>query len=456
MLNVYQVPLEDIQKVEWQGDSALFDYSLSKLSNTHTKFLIVNPQWRDLKLYTLIDSIPVAGRNKCIVWKFQGEWIAKLFDNNHWSPADGYLDVIMDPILLWERNPIFKNIVFENDPSTRPLDDMYDLPYELVWHLDPMFNPTDDKIWVIKCKLFNNGFKDMGYVSPKTKKIINPDLPKLEFVDNYIIPWYDLQYDHVWGLTDNEKFTWVKKLTSTYNPVGTKYIEINYPAHLDVIFISYNEPNAEENWQRVLEKAPHAKRVNGVKGIFNAHKAAAELATTDMFYVVDGDAYITDDYNFTFQPTLFDRDCVHVWHSNNPINNLTYGYGGVKLFPRSILSTSNLLYPDIATSITEKFKVVDEVSNITRFNTNAFSTWRSAFRECVKLSSKIVQGQINNETENRLDSWCNIGKDRPFGNFAINGARAGKKYGTKHKDDLIALNKINDYGWLEEQFKNNI
>ena len=98
-----------------------------------------------------------------------------------------------------------------------------------------------------------------------------------------------------------------------YKPTGTKdmgYVSITGITQLDVIFISYNEPNAEKNWLRVLEKSPKAFRINGIKGIVNAHKCAAELATTDMFYVVDGDAYLTDEWSFAYQPSIFDRDCV--------------------------------------------------------------------------------------------------------------------------------------------------
>ena len=35
----------------------------------------------------------------------------------------------------------------------------------------------------------------------------------------------------------------------------------------DIIFISFDEPNADENWKLLKEIAPHAKRVHGVKGI---------------------------------------------------------------------------------------------------------------------------------------------------------------------------------------------
>lgn len=48
----------------------------------------------------------------------------------------------------------------------------------------------------------------------------------------------------------------------------------------DIVFISYNEPNAEKNWESLKQRFPSAKRVDGVKGIHEAHKKAAKK----MFY----------------------------------------------------------------------------------------------------------------------------------------------------------------------------
>jgi hypothetical protein len=63
-------------------------------------------------------------------------------------------------------------------------------------------------------------------------------------------------------------------------------------ANIDIIFISYDEPNAELNYADLLNKAPWAKRVHGVKGSDAAHKAAAHLSETDWFITVDGDNQI--------------------------------------------------------------------------------------------------------------------------------------------------------------------
>ena len=101
---------------------------------------------------------------------------------------------------------------------------------------------------------------------------------------------------------------------------------------LDVVQISYHETFADENFEILKMFAPHAKRVQGVKGIFEAHQAAAEIAETNHFYVIDADAIMDEEFTFKFKPqadrfvyeTVPETDCVFVWRSRNPINDLLY------------------------------------------------------------------------------------------------------------------------------------
>ena len=220
----------------------------------------------------------------------------------------------------------------------------------------------------------------------------------------------------------------------------------------DIVFISYNEPNADDNYQSLTRRFPYAKRVHGVTGIHNAHIEAAKLSTTDMFWVVDGDAIIKDDFDFDYEVSRYDKDIVYTWRSENPINGLIYGYGGVKLLPKKLTMKIDVNSPDMTTAISNKFKVIDNVSNITAFNTDPFNTWKSAFRECVKLASKTIQGQVDTETEERLHTWCNV-VNGDFAIHALRGANAGRLYGQENAADLTALSRINDFEWLEQQFK---
>jgi hypothetical protein len=216
----------------------------------------------------------------------------------------------------------------------------------------------------------------------------------------------------------------------------------------DIIFISYNELYAEENFARLKERFPLAKRVNGVEGIHQAHIAAAKKSFTKMFWVVDADAIITDSFDFKYQiPGDWDLETVHVWRSRNPVNNLKYGYGGVKLLPKKLTLAMDTSSIDMTTNISKNFKVMDEVSNITAFNTDEYSTWRSAFRECAKLA--VI---ADTEANERLDIWCNVAQG-DYAEFAIKGACAGRSYGEKNTSDPEALSKINDFTWLQDQWQ---
>jgi hypothetical protein len=522
MLNIYQVPKEEVEKIKWNGDFLDYDRQLSQLGNGHDEFLVYNPA----APFININSLPPTPGIKCVVWKYNGNWIAKYF-NKSWTTDMGYWPVNLDHV--WERNPdISSKLPLLDDPSKLPIQDLYDLNYQMTWYIDPKFNPTSDKVWVMRCYLRGIellGAKDMGYLSPSVRIMYNRDIPKVDYDFDYLLPWYDLKYEYVWYLDDQFNPTkhkiWAIKLKVrgsgprpikhmgyikpkiTYNPTlpnleysitdqipyyelkyehvwnldkslhnisedvwaakivpknsaGTKVvgnIKVNLPERLDVVFISYNEPNAETNWQRVLEKSPYAFRINGIEGIVNAHRCAAELATTDMFYVVDGDAYLDDDWTFNYQPKIFDRDCVHVWNSQNPVNKLEYGYGGVKLLPRELTLNMDISNPDMTTNISSKFKIMSKVSNITSFNTDEFSAWRSGFRECAKLSGNILKRQLTRESEKRLNIWCTIGYNQPYGEWAIKGAIAGRKFGKENAGDHVKLSLINNFDWLKLIFE---
>jgi hypothetical protein len=228
-------------------------------------------------------------------------------------------------------------------------------------------------------------------------------------------------------------------------------------SNYDIVFISYNEPNADKNWELLKHRFPRAQRVHGIKGIHQAHIEAAKLCTTPMFYVVDGDAVIKDTFNFDYYVNESDYDVVHVWRSENKVKGLEYGYGGIKLLPRQKTINMDISRPDMTTSISHRFKPVKEVANITEFNTDPFNAWKSAFRECAKLSSKVIDRQKDDETNIRLDVWTSdVGKNEPFGNYVTAGAKSGRLYGETNRGNLDALKLINDFEWLRIRFNNEI
>jgi hypothetical protein len=277
------------------------------------------------------------------------------------------------------------------------------------------------------------------------------------------------------------------------------------------------EEGTEANWQRLLQFAPNAKRIDNVQGLYNVHRACAELSLTDNFYVVDADAWIVDGFKFNWEPNtdtlhwgIPEKECVLVWQSHNPVNNLEYGYGGVKLFPRQPFLEERNWEIDLSTTIGRSVVSKDQISCETRFNSTPESAWIGAFRECAKLSSlsmiksrirrskKIEQEELSaladyvkttdwdnakkamyrkvqsmliidrhkseqdvfsywdeiEECSERRLTWCTNGWNFLNGKYAILGAQAGAKFGLQNSDDTDTMNLINDWSWLKKEFKN--
>ena len=347
-------------------------------------------------------------------------------------------------------NPDLPNLNYDLDY----LMPWHDFAFEHVWLLDRKhLKDNEEDIWAFTIQITEEleGSKIVDYISPTVNISYNPAIPKLEYNEEYPVPWHDLAYEHVWYLStsDTKEKVWAVRATMCDDPIGEKLVGTVTPLfgdHLDVIFISYKELNADENWNRVLEKAPWAKRVHGVEGIFNAHKAAAKLAKTDMFFVVDGDAWLVDDWQFDFQPGIFDRDCAYVWSSINPVNDLIYQNGGVKLFSKQeLIKQRKWTTLDMFTGIMPKIKVENRVSCITAFNVDEFSTWRSAFRECVKLYTSNQMGKLN--------SWLDSNINKPYGKYAMLGAQDACQYAKNNEGNHKNLLNINNYSWLENHFK---
>ena len=215
----------------------------------------------------------------------------------------------------------------------------------------------------------------------------------------------------------------------------------------DIVVLSYQEDiNAvESHIQLIKDKGLNVEHVRGIKGIFEAHKEAANRVNSKMFWVVDADAEVTNDFMFDYIPDVYDEEVVHVWASKNPINGLEYGYGGVKLFPTEMVRQATSWGIDFTTGLSSRFKAMPQVSCITTFNTDAFSTWRSAFRECVKLT---LNG--DEESKQRLDAWLNTEGKADFTEEAQRGALEGNQFAIKNKGNLVELDRINDYEWLKE------
>ncbi len=208
----------------------------------------------------------------------------------------------------------------------------------------------------------------------------------------------------------------------------------------DIFFVSYNEPNADENWQRVIKRFPHAKRVHGIKGIDNAHRMCATLSKSGMFWTIDADAVIHDDFNFDYVPEIKERPYLYIWHSLNPVNGLEYGWGAVKLWPTQLVLNFDGNWLDFTTTV-GNIRMMPEVVATSAFNTDEWTSWRSGFRETVKLCVNVSNGD-HEQSLYRLVTWLTIAKPVQYASDAQDGAIDGFNFflSANCLSDLLIIN----------------
>ena len=212
-------------------------------------------------------------------------------------------------------------------------------------------------------------------------------------------------------------------------------------AELDCVYLSYDEPNKEENWSKIKNMVPWANRIDGIKGSDAAHKAAAESAITDRFILIDGDN-LPDDNFFDLTLSIDDdsQDCVFRWKSRNTINGLMYGNGGISCWTKDFIQNMNTHENtdgkpenDVEFCFYPNYIAMYDCYSTTYPNASPYQAWRAGFREGVKmcldrgkkLSLAEFKDKVNSRNFDHLTIWQNVGRDVENGIYSILGARMG-------------------------------
>ena len=152
----------------------------------------------------------------------------------------------------------------------------------------------------------------------------------------------------------------------------------------DVVFISYDEENATENFKLLQKKCLRAKRVHGIKGLSAALRAAAEEAETTYFYAVFGKTKIDPDFSFDYKVDRLRRPANYVFLARNKTIDHTYGHGGVVLHNKRLLL--NTSYPDDVDLTTYHDVVTVPIVSCSVEYAEPWEAWRTAFRETVEVA----------------------------------------------------------------------
>jgi hypothetical protein len=213
-------------------------------------------------------------------------------------------------------------------------------------------------------------------------------------------------------------------------------------ADLDCIYLSYDEPNREEHWVKIKNMVPWAQRVDGVKGSDAAHKAAADMSSTERFVLIDGDnlpdsAFFNQTLTF---PTPEYEQAVFRWRARNHVNGLMYGNGGLSSWTQTFVqnmrtheATDGRIETQVEFCFDPQYWAMHDCYSTTYPNGSAFHAWRAGFREGVKmcldrgrrLTTAEFTDRVHKRNLDHLTIWHNVGADAEHGEWAMAGARQG-------------------------------
>lgn len=236
----------------------------------------------------------------------------------------------------------------------------------------------------------------------------------------------------------------------------------------DFVFLSYDEPNAEQLYAELLDLVPWSKRVHGIKGFDLAHKKCAEVADTDFFVTVDGDNRIYPEF-MDLEIEIREDQAGHAWtwSGRNHVNGLVYGNGGLKLWSKAFVNRMQ----SHESSSDDRHKVdfcwnanyhdLMGCYSTSIVNSTPKQAWRSGFREGVKMCldrgqrvrpdefrSRIWYGNIT-----RLCVWSSVGQDVENGIWSIYGARMGCHMATMTSSDHSIISDYDEFDRLWDSVK---
>jgi len=174
------------------------------------------------------------------------------------------------------------------------------------------------------------------------------------------------------------------------------------------------------------------------RGIAAAHTNVFDLHRTDLL-VIDND-FLPEDPELLRSELRSRSDVspeyVHLWFSRNPVNNLVYGHGGVKFFPREaqLLRRESDLQGDFTLSVGQGLVIHPVCLGTHAYNWSPFSTWITAAKEVAKLTLAADTRQ-DLEARSRLQTWLTVfNPDSAF----VAESKSGSEFGNRFPRSVLS------------------
>ena len=245
-------------------------------------------------------------------------------------------------------------------------------------------------------------------------------------------------------LVPREAKSYVVDQVYDYPHIEKNPIEIVQPK-FDIIVLGYKEPDLQSNYEQIKKQFPHAKLVSGIQGNVNAYKRCAEISETEYFWTVFAKSKLNDDFLFDYHPDCLEKPHHYIFKCYNPMIDYAYGHMGIILYHKQMVLDAEKWGPDFTCSF--PVKLVDQISNTANYFQTPFLTYRTAFRESVKLASNCIVGSDTAQNHFILDKWLNASAGK-YSDWNSKGSRDAVQF-VKDGEDL---HKIMDWQYLVDKF----
>jgi hypothetical protein len=425
----------DFLKSKSNGDITIFKYVTSYLNTLRT---VVSKLPNKKEHYVWICS------SVCDYKTFDFSYIVDPFsrDNLHVFPSDKqkfgdtfFVDVnklreLITSVELLEDYKVNYNqaqkairlpaptVVVNEDTHVNAIHNLQDFPYTILVTED---NKNIDSVDVEPMSLWDSSTKNIIVTSVGATRIIVPNEVK-DYVKTQL---YDYPY--------------IKKSSK---------LAMSTP--MDIVFLSNGETGAEENYEHLLKITKGLKnrvvRVEGVKGRVAAYRAAVEASNTPWAFTVFAKLKVSAKFDFNWQPDRLQMPKHYVFQAKNPVNGLIYGHQAMIAYNKKLTLNNEGLGLDF--TMDDPHEVVELMSGIANYNTDEFSTWRTAFREVIKL-----QWDRTEVSDKRLEVWLTKAEGE-FAQYSLDGARDAVAYYSEVGGEFNKLKLSYEWDWLQRYFEN--
>ena len=303
----------------------------------------------------------------------------------------------------------------------------------------------DNLIDAIKQHTFNWPYINFVNESEETDLFFSEEICLWSEKDRQVIPYTS---NKSCCLVPKDIKQYLQTQVYDYPHLHTFDIVVKRSPKLDIKFISNGEPDADHWFNHCLEhsRGSNIERIMNYKTRISAYHAAASSSRTDWFFAVFAKLEVEKEFNWEWQPDYWQEPKHYIFYARNPVNGLVYGHQAMIAYnKRLVLET---IESGLDFTLSKAHEVIPVISGTAHYNQDPWTTWRTAFREVLKLKH-FHNISPTLETEYRLNKWLTTATGN-HSEWSIRGSQDAVDYYESVQGSYTELLLSFEWAWLAD------